>query len=104
MRNRIYFFAVAALFVATVAAAAPRYAVLTFYDWKGADDATLHKYSIPADAVRVWAWNNMGNALNAGAKEGWEPVTTTFVPGTTAKTDDPRRISDKIVIIVRNRT
>ena len=96
MRNRIYLFIVAALLIATVGSAAPRYAVLTFYDWKGADYATLHKYNIAAEAVPKWAWASIGNALNAGAREGWEAVTTTFVPGTTANTDDPRRISDKI--------
>lgn len=102
MRHRVYLLGMAALLVATVASAAPyRYAVVTFYDWKQMSPDQMTRAKIDRAFVERTSINAMENAINAGASQGWEPVTTTFVPG-TASADDPRRAADKLVIIMRN--
>lgn len=103
MRTRICLLIIATLLLATVASAAPyRYAVVTFYNWKQPiSPEQMSRAKIDQAFLNLHSVNAMEKGLNAGAAEGWEPVTTTFVPGTPGE-DDPRRAADKLVVIMRN--
>jgi len=79
----------------------PKYAVLTFYDWKHTDQASIDRFHLTRDFVNLYSMRNIANALNRGAAYGWAPVQTVFVPGTSG-TADITREADKIVIIVKN--
>jgi hypothetical protein len=79
-----------------------RYVVVTFYDWKEPlDYATMTRFGIDRTFIQRYAITAIADYLNAVADKGWEPVTTTFVPGYAGQ-DDPRRAADKLVVILRN--
>lgn len=102
MRHRIYLFIITTLLVATVASAAPyRWSVVTFYDWKPMTQDQMTRAKIDKVFVDRAAIGSMEKALNTAAVQGWETVTTTFVPGTPGQ-DDPRRAADKLVVVMRN--
>jgi hypothetical protein len=77
-----------------------RYSVVTFYDWKEMDHGMMTRAGINAEFVQRYALSAMTNYLNLVADKGWEPITTTFVPGESS--DDPRRAANKLVVILRN--
>ena len=102
MRTRTVLLIIATLLFATVASAVPyRYVIATFYEWKAMTKEQMARAKIDNAFVRNAAMTSMENVLNAAAANGWEPVTTTFVPGTPGQ-DDPRRAADRLVIIMRN--